>query len=105
MSEIDALTCNLNNLNFNSIEKKLIDYFFISTHSQDLHYFCKNFLVDNGYKIIGSADFNNETFCYDGILIATSDINHQVFDLGDRSKSELISKDFLNKLMNEKLIF
>jgi hypothetical protein len=89
----------------NAIENKLVDYFFISTHSQELHHLCENFLIDKGYKIIGSADFENETFCYDGIIIATSDFNHQVFDLGDKSKTELISEEFLNELMKEKLIF
>ena len=87
----------------NGIKNKIIDYFFISTHTQDLHNLCKNFLQTNGYKIIGSADFDNETFCHDGILIATSNENHEVFDLGDKSKTELISENYLNNLLNEKI--
>jgi hypothetical protein len=39
MSEIDALTCNLNNLNFNSIEKKLIDAYikYNNTYHNNFH--------------------------------------------------------------------
>jgi hypothetical protein len=87
----------------NSIKNKIVDYFFISTHSQNLHLLCKNFLESNDYKIIGSADFDNETFCHDGILIATSINNHEVFNLGDKSKVELISEEYLDKIINEKI--
>jgi len=86
-----------------SIKNKIIDYFFISTHTQELHNSCKEFLQTNGYKIIGSADFDNETFCHDGVLIASSNCEHEVFDLGNKSKTELISEDYLINLMNEKI--
>jgi hypothetical protein len=54
-------------------------------------------------KIIGSADFDNETFCHDGVLIASSNHEDEVFNLGNKSKTELISEDYLINLMNEKI--
>jgi hypothetical protein len=86
-----------------SIKNKIIDYFFISTHSQSLHNICSDFLNSNGYQIIGSADFDNQTFCHDGVLIATSISNHKTFNLGDKSKVELISENYLNEIMSKKL--
>lgn len=47
-----------------------IDYFFISTHTQRLHYDCALFLEKCGYEIIASADFDRETYCFDGVLVA-----------------------------------
>lgn len=53
-----------------AILKNKIWYFFISTHSQQLHYDCMSFLKDNGYLIIASADFDFGTYCCDGVLVA-----------------------------------
>jgi hypothetical protein len=47
-------------------------YFFISTHSQALHYRCLRFLEDRGYVIVSTADFDRGTYCGDGILVARS---------------------------------
>ncbi len=52
------------------LRERKIGYLFVSTHSQDLHTSCVSFLMDHGYKILASADFDNETFCYDGVLVA-----------------------------------
>ena len=49
---------------------KKVGYVFISTHNQDLHIKCLQFLKDVNYMILASADFDNETFCYDGVLVA-----------------------------------
>jgi hypothetical protein len=49
---------------------KKAGYVFISTHSQDLHMQCLHFLKDVNYMIVASADFDNETFCYDGVIVA-----------------------------------
>ena len=51
------------------LEKK-VGYIFISTHSQDLHSQCMQFLQDHDYMILASADFENETYCYDGVIVA-----------------------------------
>lgn len=47
-----------------------ISYCFISTHSQAIHLKCVEIIKKYGYKIIAEADFDNQTFCSDGILIA-----------------------------------
>jgi len=53
-----------------SIVESKIKYFFISSHSQELHYKCFDFLKRHGYIIIASADFDKQTYCYDGVLVA-----------------------------------
>jgi hypothetical protein len=53
----------------NTFAQNLVDYVFISTHSNELHAQCGDFLVKHGFDIIASADLN-ETFSVDGILVA-----------------------------------
>ena len=53
-----------------TIANRKIGSIFIGTHSQKLHYDCMTFLANNGFEILASADFDNETFCYDGVLVA-----------------------------------
>jgi hypothetical protein len=53
-----------------SISEGNIGYIFLSTHSQQLHHTCLSYLRDHRYTIIASADFDNETSCYDGVLVA-----------------------------------
>ena len=48
--------------------QQLIDYVFISTHSNDLHEKCRAFLINQGFDIIASADLD-ETFSVDGVLV------------------------------------
>lgn len=50
--------------------EKKVAYIFISTHSQSLHLDCLNFLQEHDYLILASADFDNQTFCYDGVIVA-----------------------------------
>lgn len=52
-----------------SIKKGIIDYFFISTHSNEIHHNCKRFLEQNGYEIISSADLD-QSFSVDGLIVA-----------------------------------
>ncbi len=47
-----------------------VDYILLSTHSQELHCKCIDKLKLFNYQIIASADFDNETFCFDGVLVA-----------------------------------
>ena len=56
-----------------SIAENKIWYFFVSTHTQELHYDCLNFLKDHGFVIIASADFDFGTYCFDGVLVARSE--------------------------------
>ncbi len=51
------------------LEKGLINYFFISTHSNKLHYNCIQFLENMNYKIVIEADLDN-TFSEDGLIVA-----------------------------------
>jgi len=68
-----------------------IKYLFISTHSNDLHYKCIDLLTQNNYRIIASADFDEETFCYDGIIVACH-VSNKVFgnyNIGNRKFTQL----------------
>jgi hypothetical protein len=54
-----------------SIESHKIGYIFISTHSNELHQQCFDFLVNHDFDIISSANLD-ETFSWDGLLVAKS---------------------------------
>ena len=56
------------------LEAKKISYLFVSTHSQKLHVSCLQRLEEHGYIILASADFDNETYCYDGVIVARSSL-------------------------------
>jgi hypothetical protein len=58
------------------ISKGAISYMFISTHGQTLHYECKEILEQCGCDIICSVDFDHQTHCYDGILVAKNKEAH-----------------------------
>jgi len=53
-----------------SISAGKIDYIFVSTHTQKLHEDCIKFLKEHNFKILYSADYENETYSYDGIIVA-----------------------------------
>jgi len=50
------------------LDKKNVGYIFISTHSQDLHYDCMNYLKSKGYILVCSSDIN-ESYSWDGLLV------------------------------------
>ncbi|OGN61907.1 MAG: hypothetical protein A3F09_05760 [Chlamydiae bacterium RIFCSPHIGHO2_12_FULL_49_11] len=55
----------------NAMLNKDVDYFFISTHSLQLHSDCMNFLKEYSYQII--AEHSNEESCSgDGLIVAKS---------------------------------
>ena len=54
-----------------SLAGRLIDYLFISTHSQQLHEDVIKGLKDFNYRIEVSADFDNETTSFDGFILAS----------------------------------
>jgi hypothetical protein len=69
-----------------------IKYLFISTHSDYLHYECINLLKRCNYRIIASADYETETFCFDGIIVACH-ISNKTFgnyNIGNRKFTKLI---------------
>jgi FkbM family methyltransferase len=78
------------------LEEKKIKYIFISSHSDSLHDYCINFLKNKDYRIIASADFEKETFCHDGVIVACpSDLkNITETSLGCRRHTPLREKSF-----------
>ncbi|MBK5941824.1 hypothetical protein [Halochromatium roseum] len=55
-----------------ALERRQVDYLFLSTHSQQLHHQCAERLTKLGYVVVVSADFDNQTTSYDGFLLAVS---------------------------------
>jgi hypothetical protein len=62
--ELEMLKGSINSLN-------KIDYFFISTHDNDLHYQCIDFLERNNFNILCSVNMD-ESYSYDGLIVAKS---------------------------------
>jgi hypothetical protein len=54
-----------------AIQKNRIGYVFISTHSNILHDQCREFLMQNGFDIVCSANLD-ESYAWDGLLVAKS---------------------------------
>jgi hypothetical protein len=52
-----------------TIQNNLIDFIFISTHSNSLHKDCIDFLLTNEYKILVSVNID-ESYSWDGIIVA-----------------------------------
>lgn len=52
-----------------AFKNKSIDYFFISTHSNDLHQDCIKKLKGNGYTIVCEADLD-ASYSVDGLIVA-----------------------------------
>ena len=78
------------------LDNKKIKYLFISTHSDDLHNKCKNLLEKHNYRIICSADYETETFCHDGIIVACHKTNLEIpfTSLGNRKHTKLRNNFF-----------
>ncbi|MFZ9377001.1 MAG: FkbM family methyltransferase, partial [Candidatus Fonsibacter ubiquis] len=87
----------------NYLENYKIKYLFISTHSNKIHYDCIKFLKRMKYKILCSSDFENETFHYDGFILACPEVINEIkeFKIGNRSKSKLISDKLLKQIINQ----
>ena len=51
------------------LEGHHVDYVFISSHSNELHYQCVEALKRYGYMVLASADLE-ETYSYDGLIVA-----------------------------------
>ncbi len=52
-----------------SLREGRIDFIFISTHSNELHYACIKYLTDLRYEILCEANLD-ETFSWDGLIVA-----------------------------------
>ncbi len=75
---IDILHCDIQGFEFemlkgaeNMILNDAIGYFFISTHSNEIHYKCLDHLRVKNYIIVATSDLN-ETFAEDGLIVAKS---------------------------------
>lgn len=55
-----------------SLESRLIERIFLSTHSQQLHHEAIKILNESGYCVEVSSDFENESTSYDGFIMASS---------------------------------
>ena len=62
-----------------TLNKGLVDYLFVSTHSQELHQRIMGDLAKFGYRIEVSSDFENDTTSYDGFVFASSQHAKQIF--------------------------
>jgi len=73
------------------LKSKKIRYLFISTHSNKLHAKCLEVLNNCEYRIIAKADFDTDTFCYDGIIVACHKDNLEIpfTELGVRKNTPL----------------
>ena len=67
-----------------SLRKGIIKYVFVSGHSQELHNDCIAFLNQCGYRIIASADFDNESNCLDSIIVAHNGLGIDYIDINER---------------------
>lgn len=52
-----------------TIARRMIDYIFISTHSDDLHRECISFLAERNYRVLAEADLES-SYSYDGLIVA-----------------------------------
>lgn len=68
-SDIQGEELNMLKSCVHSLQSGAIDFLFISTHTDDLHVRCADFLRGYGYEIIASANVS-ESFSVDGVLVA-----------------------------------
>jgi hypothetical protein len=59
-----------------TLGKKAVDWIFISTHNNKLHYECVEILKSYGYIIMASADLD-ETYSTDGLIVAKANAGPQ----------------------------
>lgn len=84
-----------------SLQSKLIDYLFVSTHSQILHEQVCCTLRELGYRLEVNVDFDNDTTSHDGFVFASSPLVKQVFNfkpMGRKAIVESKASDILKYL-------
>ena len=79
-----------------SIQRNKIGYFFISTHTNALHYKCIDFLKANNFSIVCDADLD-DSFSLDGLIVARSNR----FDGIDKIPISLKTKVYPQRLKKE----
>ncbi|MBS0661490.1 MAG: FkbM family methyltransferase [Verrucomicrobia bacterium] len=63
-----------------ALSKQLVDYVFISTHSQDIHRNVVSELLGLNYRVEVSSDYDHETTSFDGFVFASSLVARQIFN-------------------------
>jgi hypothetical protein len=86
ISKIDILHSDIQGYEMEMLEScsaalvnRKIDYLFISTHSQELHYSTIGLLEKFGYRVEISSDFEYDTTSFDGLVFASSPLLEPVF--------------------------
>ena len=62
------------------VAARRVDYWFVSTHSQELHHRSRELLARGGYRLEVSADFDQQTTSFDGFLLAVHPDRPPVWD-------------------------
>jgi hypothetical protein len=103
--ELDMLTYISTKSNL--LKENKIKYLFISTHSDDIHYKCIDILTNNDYRIIASADYETESFCYDGLIVACHISNNKfgTINLGNRKHTKLRTVPYMSTVQLKKELF
>lgn len=70
-SDIEGYELNMLHGAVNAIKENRIGYFVISTHTNEVHYACLDFLKARNFIIICEADKFN-TYSYDGLIVVRS---------------------------------
>jgi hypothetical protein len=80
----------------NLLNERRIRYLFLATHTQKIHAAAIKFLTDHNYRVIASADFDNETFCFDGVIIVCPEELHELpaINIGSRRRTPLRTAPF-----------
>ena len=86
LTSINILHCDIQGYEVNMLEgvkfifeNQIVDYAFISTHSEAIHKRVIEKLEKFKYKIEVSSGFDNHTTSYDGFVLATSSKSDSVF--------------------------
>lgn len=98
-SDIQGYEAEMLNGAKNTLQNRMVDYMFLSTHSNDLHNQCIGFLLGFGYQVIAQVDLSN-TFCEDGIILAVSpNIQMDIIALPQKTSTSIKNDADLNELL------
>ncbi|HQQ96778.1 MAG TPA: FkbM family methyltransferase [Cyclobacteriaceae bacterium] len=71
----------------NLLRQKAIGYLFISTHGQEIHQSCLDYLMRLGYSIVCEADMN-DTYSYDGLIVSKSEVYPGIASINISKKTQ-----------------
>lgn len=95
--EVEMLKCTSKSLN-----KKIINYLFISTHSEEIHSEVSEIIESHNYRIEVSSSFETHTTSFDGFILATnSDIPRVFKNFHPMGRVEILhasSNDLINSI-------